>query len=194
MPRYFSTSSFAPSLFSSLGAVSLQPKSFFKEMQSTEGYRNSVIFLLLVLMTPALIDSYSISREKMASIFPALEGLGLLMAWFWAGYIYWCVRLFTPYEFEHTDAFQIAAYSNVPLFFDFSAMMIVPAFFWQLYITWLGLVHYVGVPAKNAAWFMFIPVVMLLSAAFAFIMLAAISGFDIISPILDESHVAKPYR
>ena len=194
MPRYFTLSSFAPSLIGSIGAVTFRPKTFFEEMQSTESYRNSVIFLLLVITAPMLIDSYSISEEKVATVFPALEGLGLLLTWLWAGYIYWSVHLFTKYKFEHADAFQIAAYSSVPILLDFSVFLIVPAYFWQLFITWRGLVHFVGVPSREAFWFMFIPVIMLLAAIVAFVMLTALSGFDFISPLLYDDYVAKPYR
>lgn len=192
MPRYFTPSSFAPSLFDSLGAVSLRPKTFFEQMEHSDSYRNSIIFLLVILFIPSLIDSYQISQDKMASIFPAMEGVGLLMAWMWAGYIYWSIRLFTNHQVEHTDAFQISAYSTVPMLLDFSALLIVPAFFWQLFITWRGLVSYVGIPSNHAIWMMAIPVIMLLAAILAFIMMAAMSGFDFISPILDENYVAKP--
>jgi len=194
MPRYFTLSSFAPSLIGSISAVAFRPKTFFEEMESTESYRNSVIFLLLILMVPMLVDSYSISEEKVASVFPALEGLGLLLAWLWAGYIYWSIRLFTKYKFEHADAFQVAAYSYVPVLLDFSVLLIVPAFFWQLFITWRGMVHFAGIPGKEAFWFMFIPVIMLLSAGLAFVMLAALSGIDFISPLLYDDYVANPHR
>ncbi len=194
MPRYFTLSPLLGSLFGAIGSVSFRPKSFFEGMKSNESYRDSIIFLLIILFLPALVDSYQISHEKMASILPAMEGVGLLLAWLWAGYIYWCIRLFTDHQIEHTDAFQISAYSTVPMLLDFSTLMIVPAYFWQLFITWRGLVNYVGVSSSHAAWFMAIPVIMLLAAIVAFVMLAALSGFDFISPLLDENYVAKPYR
>jgi len=194
MTRYFTLSSPFSSLLGSVGSVALRPKSFFEQMQTSQSYRNSVFFLLIILFIPALIDSYQISQDKMASVLPAMEGVGMLLAWLWAGYIYWCIQLFTDHPIEHTDAFQISAYSTVPMIFDVSALLIVPLFFWQLFITWRGLVHYVGIPANIASWFMFIPVIMILAAVIAFIMLAALSGFDMISPLLDENYVAKPYR
>ena len=194
MQRYFHISSLVPSFLGSIRTVSLRPKSFFKEMKSTESYTNSVIFLLLILLLPSLIDSYAISQDKMASIFPALEGVGLLLCWLWAGYIYWTIRLFTDQELEHCDAFQIAAYSSVPILLDFSAWFIVPAYFWQLFITWKGMVNFAGVPKKSAFWLMFIPVVMVIAGVLAFIMLAALSGIDFISPILYDDYVPKPYQ
>jgi len=194
MPHYFTLSSFAPSLCGSIGSVSLQPKSFFEKMERHDGYQNSVIFLLIILFVPSLIDSYQISQEKMASILPAMEGVGLLMAWMWAGYIYWCIRLFTDHQLEHTDAFQISAYSMVPMMLDISVLMIVPAYLWQLFITWRALVSFVGISNIHAAWIMAIPVVMLTAAVVAFTMMAAMSGFDFISPLIDENYVEKPYR
>jgi len=194
MSHYFNLSSLLPSFIGSIGAVSFTPKKFFKRMKSADGYRDNVIFLLLLLLVPTLIDSYLISREKMHTIFPVLEGVGLLLTWFWAGYLYWCVKLFTKNELEHTTAFQLAAYSNVPLLLDFSALLIVPAFIWQLFITWRGLVDHVGLSHSIAAWFMAIPVIMLLALLIAFVMMAALSGIDLISPLLDENYVPKPYR
>jgi len=187
MPRYFKTNSITPSLIASLGTVAFRPRTFFEKLEHTEEYRNSVIFLSLILFIPALAESYTISQEKMASILPALEGLGLLLAWFWAGYLYWCIRLFTKHELEHASAFQLAAYSNVPLLLDFTPLMIVPAFIWQLFITWRGLVHHVGIPANTATAFMAIPVIMLLAAAIAFIMLMALSGIDLVTPFLEDT-------
>lgn len=194
MPQYFTLASATRSFFGSIGAVAVKPKSFFAQMKSAESYRDSVIFLMLILLIPTLIDSYLISQEKMHTIFPVLEGIGLLLGWFWAGYIYWCVKLFTKNEIEHTAAFQLAAYSSVPLLLDFSAWLIVPAYIWQLVITWKGLVNYVGLPHGMASWFMIVPVIMLASAIIAFIMMAALSGIDLLSPLLYDDYVAEPYR
>jgi len=189
MPRYFTTTASPASLITSAGAVAFRPRTFFEKLEHTEEYRNSVIFLLLILFVPALIESYSISQEKMASILPTLEGIGLLLAWLWAGYLYWCVRLFTQNELEHASAFQLAAYSNVPLLLDFSPLLILPAFVWQLLITWRGLVHHVGIPTSTATAIMAVPVVMLLAAVIALIMLLALSGIDLVTPFLEDAPI-----
>lgn len=194
MPNYLAPLSFAPRLLTSLGAVSVKPRLFFEQMESRNDYRSTVAFLLMILFVPSLIGSYQISQEKMASILPAMEGIGLLLAWMWAGYIYWSVKLSTDHPIEHADAFQISAYSTIPMMLDFSALLIVPAFFWQLFITWRGLVSFVGVSGSHAAWIMAIPVIMLTVAIITFVMMAALSGFDLISPLLDENYTPKPYR
>lgn len=194
MPRYFTLSSIGTSLHGSIRAVSLHPKAFFAEMRSAANYRDSIAFLLLLLFVPSLIDSYLISSEKMHTIFPVMEGVGLLLAWLWAGYLYWCVKLFTKNALEHPAAFQISVYSSVPLLLDVSVWLIVPAYCWQIAITWKGLVNYVGLSHSIASWFMAIPVIMLLAAVIAFVMLAALSGVDLISPLLEENYVQKPYR
>lgn len=194
MARYFTLSSIGTSLIGSIGTVSLRPKTFFENMKAADGYRDSVIFMLLILLMPSLINSYMISTEKMHTIFPAMEGVGLLLTWFWAGYLYWCVKLFTEHEIEHTTAFQIAAYSNVPILLDFSALLIAPAFIWQLLITWRALVHHVGLSYSIAAWFMAIPVVMLLAGLIAFVMIAAMAGVDLLSPLIEEDFLQDSYR
>jgi len=195
MPKYFTLASATSSFFGSIGAVAVRPKSFFENMKGADSYRDSLIFLFLILLVPTLIDSYLISQEKMHTIFPALEGLGLLLGWFWAGYLYWCVKLFTKNEMEHTTAFQLAAYSSVPLLLDFSAWLIVPAYIWQLVITWKGLVNHVGLPHDIASWLMIVPVIMLASAIIAFVMMAALSGIDLISPLLYEDYTPpKPFQ
>jgi len=194
MPQYFTLASATSSFLGSIGSVAVRPKSFFANMKGADGYRDSVIFLILILLVPTLIDGYMISQEKMHTIVPFLEGVGLLLGWLWAGYIYWSVKLFTKNELEHTTAFQLSAYSSVPLLLDFSVWMIIPAYLWQLYITWKGLVVHVGVPGGSATAIMVVPVIMVASAVIAFIMMAALSGIDLISPLLYDDYVPKPYR
>ncbi len=187
MQPYFRAEAFASTLFTSIGSVAFKPKVFFQGLETTDSYRNSIIFLLLIFFIPSLIDSYQISQEKMISILPAMEGAGLLLVWLWAGYLYWSVHLFTNYELDHASAFQLAAYSSVPVLLDFSWFLIVPAIIWQFIISWMGLVHHAGIERGNATAIMIVPVVLLIAAFVAFIMLMALMGLDLVSPFLNKN-------
>ncbi len=185
MPRYFTTDSIAFSLAGCIRSVVFKPRTFFESLETTEEYRNSIIFLLLILSIPALVDSYMIDQEKMISIFPAMQGLGFLFVWLWAGYLYWCVNLFTDNELEHASAFQLAAYSSTPALLDFSPLLLIPAIIWQLMISWRGLVYHVGVESGSATLIMAVPLVMLIAALIAFVMMMALMGVDLVSPLLE---------
>jgi len=184
MPRYFTTEAIGSSLFSSIGSVALKPKAFFKGLDQTDSYRNSILFLLLLLSVPALVDSYQIDSEHLAIMFPVMEGLGLLSAWLWAGYIYWCIKLFTDHELDHASAFQLAAYSSIPLLLDVAPILLLPAFIWQLYLVRQGLIQYAGIDRSSANVMMAVPVVLLIALFIAAIMMLALMGMDVVTPYL----------
>jgi len=185
MPRYFTTDAIGSTLFSSIFSVALKPKLFFKELNQTDSYRNSILFILLLLVLPAFIDSYQIDSEHLAIMFPVMEGLGLLFVWLWAGYIYWCIKLFTEHEFDHTSAFQLAAYSSIPLLLDISPILFVPAFIWQLYLIRQGLILHAGIDQYSANMMMAAPVIMLVALFIAAIMMLALMGLDVVTPYLE---------
>jgi len=187
MANDLTTVASSPKLISSIGSIIFRPKKFFKELEKTDSYRDSILLVLLILFFPALIDSYQINQEKMASILPAMEGAGLLLVWLWAGYLYWSVHLFTKHEMDHASAFQLAAYSSVPVLLDFSWFLIIPAIIWQFIISWQGLVHHAGLERGNATAIMMVPVVLLIAAFVAFIMMMALMGIDLVSPFLNKN-------
>jgi len=184
MPRYFTTEAIGSSLFSSIGSVALKPKAFFEGLDQTDGYRNSMVFLLLLLAVPAFVDSYQIDSEHLAIMFPVMEGIGLLLVWLWAGYIYWCIKLFTDHELDHASAFQLAAYSSIPLLLDVAPILFVPAFIWQLYLIRRGLILHAGIERSSANMMMAVPVVMLIALFIAAIMMLALMGLDVVTPYL----------
>ena len=184
MPRYFRSDAIASTLFASIASITLKPKAFFEELDQTDSYRNSTFFLLLLLAVPAFIDSYQIDSEHLAIMFPIMEGIGLLLAWLWAGYLYWCIRLFTDHELDHASAFQLAAYASIPLLLDVSPILLVPAFLWQLYLIRHGLILYAGIDRSSANMMMIVPVVLLISLFIAAIMMLALMGLDVVTPYL----------
>ena len=187
MANDLTTEASSPNLLTSIGSVIFRPRKFFEGLEKTDSYRNSIILVLLILFIPSLIDSYRINEDKMSSILPAMEGAGLLLVWLWAGYLFWSVHLFTNYEMDHASAFQLAAYSSVPVLLDFSWFLVVPAIIWQFFISWQGLVHHAGIERGNATAIMIVPVVLMIAAFVAFIMLMALMGLDLVTPFLNES-------
>jgi len=184
MPSYFRTDAIASTLFSSIASVTLKPKAFFEGLDQADSYRNSTLFLLLLLAIPAFIDSYQIDSEHLAIMFPVMEGIGLLLAWLWAGYIYWCIKLFTDHELDHASAFQLVAYASIPLLLDISPVMLVPAFIWQLYLIRQGLILHAGIDRSSVNFMMAVPVIMLIALFIAAIMMLALMGMDVVTPYL----------
>lgn len=184
MPRYFTTQAIGSSLFSSIGSVALRPKAFFEGLDRADSYRNSVLFLLLLFSIPALIDGYQVDSKHLAIMFPVMEGVGLLVVWLWAGYLYWCVKLFTDHELDHSSAFQLAAYCSVPLFLDISPALFIPAFIWQLYLTRHGLILHAGIERSSATMIMVVPVIMSVAIFIAVIIMLALMGKDVVTPYL----------
>ena len=184
MPRYFTTKAIRSSLFSSIGSVTLKPKAFFEGLDRTDSYRNSILFLLLLFSIPAFIDGYLIDSEHLAVMFPVMEGVGLLLVWLWAGYLYWCIKLFTDHELDHSSSFQLSAYCSIPLLLDFSPMLFLPAFIWQLYLTRHGLILHAGVERSSATLIMVVPVIMFIAIFIAAIIMLALMGVDVVTPYL----------
>ncbi|MES0371330.1 MAG: YIP1 family protein [Mariprofundaceae bacterium] len=186
MPRYFTTEAIGSSLFRSIGSVALKPKAFFAGLDRTDSYRNSIIFLLLLFSVPALIDGYLIDSKHLEVMFPVMEGFGMLLVWLWAGYIYWCVKLCTDQEMNHTSAFQLAAYCSIPLLLDISPALFIPAFIWQLYLTRQGLILHAGIERGSATMIMVVPVIMAIAIFIAAIIMMALMGKDVVTPYLQQ--------
>ncbi|MDX8403700.1 MAG: YIP1 family protein, partial [Mariprofundaceae bacterium] len=184
MPRYFTTQAIGSSLFSSIGSVVLKPKLFFEGLEQTDNYRNSILFLLLLFSVPALIDGYLIDSQHLAIMFPVMEGVALLLVWLWAGYLYWCIKLFTDHALDHSSAFQLATYCSIPLFLDISLILFTPAFIWQLYLTRHGLILHTGVERSSATMIMVVPIIMFIAIFIAAIIMMALMGIDVVTPYL----------
>jgi len=184
MPRYFTTEAIGSSLLGSVGSIALKPRLFFTSLDQTSSYRNSIIFLLLLLFVPALIDGYQIDAEHLLIMFPVMEGVGLLLAWIWTEYIYWSIKIFTDHELSHTSAFQLAAYSSTPLILDITPFLLLPSFIWQLYLIRQGLIRYAGVESSSVTMIIMVPIVMLIAMCIAAIMMLALMGLDLVTPYL----------
>lgn len=147
MNRYFSAASIGDTLFPAFKGVLGSPNDFFTAMPEARDYRDSFMLLCIFLSIPALVASIATGVISIIFILPISLTFGLISTWLWAWYLGWAARRFSGSNLSTVGAFQICAYSSAPLVFSWIPLIGLFGWFWNLYLTWQGLVSHARVGA-----------------------------------------------
>lgn len=184
MTNYFSLDQIAHSFASSVGAISKSPRIFFEEMPVATEYLDSLVFLSIILIFPGVEALYFSSVENMPVLFLSIILGGLGITWLWTEYTHIALRMFARVDVDKASLFRLSAYASAPNILHATIIFSPPAFVWQIYLLWRGLVSHTGVDSGTASVIVAIPVVMLLCLSLAVVMMLTLMGMDIISPLL----------
>lgn len=185
MSNHFSTRRFAPAFATTLSSLGRHPKRFFEQMPEPAGYFEGALFIGMIMLFPALEACYFCSVDTMLVLFPSIIIGGLILTWLWTEYMHLALRMFARLEITKPSIFQISAYASAPNILHATVILSPPAFVWQLYLLWRGLVSHAGVESGTATIIIAIPVVMLLCLSLALIMMLALMGMDVVTPLLN---------
>lgn len=177
---YFSSEKIGETLIPVVKATLFSPSTYFAGMPRAQGYRDSLVLLAIYLLVPALLSSLLSGVVTILFILPTTLIFGMLTTWLWAWYLAWAARRFCASTLTTEDAFQILAYSAVPLLFSWIPILGAIGIAWNLYLTWQGLVSY-GKVGGGAALLIILAAFLILglSLMVLFLMLAAIGLQDL---------------
>jgi len=161
MPEYFDSNRISGTLGASAKSVLIAPQAFFSDMPSTDGYRNSLVFLTIVFVVLSLGISMMTSLVLLPAILPVALLFGFIATWMWAWYLGWACRVFCKAELSTQNAFQLCAYSSIPLVFGLLPVAGVIASLWNLYLNWQGLVSYARIGGGSAMLIIVLPLIVL---------------------------------
>lgn len=184
MTNYFSLDQIVRSFARSIGAISKQPGLFFEEMPAATEYLDSLVFLGLSLLFPGLEAMYFSSAENMPLLFLTIILVGLGITWLWTEYAHMALRMFARIDVDKAAVFRISAYASAPNILHATVIFSPPAFIWQVYLLWRGLVSHAGVENGTATVIVAIPLVMVLCIALAVVMMLALMGMDVVTPVI----------
>jgi len=181
--RYFSSEHIGETLLSSFKATMTSPTPCFENMPVAQGYKNSIILLVIYLVIPALMISIFSGVITIIFILPVFLLFGVAGTWSWAWYLGWAARTFCKSSLTTADAFQICAYGAAPVIFSMIPLVGVITTLWSLYLNWQGLVSHAKVGGGSAlliilAAFVILGVSLLLLVILLFY-LAAQTGVDL---------------
>ncbi|MDX8396172.1 MAG: YIP1 family protein [Mariprofundaceae bacterium] len=186
MPYYFSIQSMSSSFVTSVRTIATQPTVFFEHLSPTASYNNSLLFLSLILSIPCLEMGYITDKEHLLLNFPIFITIGLILIWFWSGYLHWCVKLFTDKQLDQSSAFQLSAYTHMPILLSATIILSPISVFWLFYLTWKGLIAHVGLNREAATLIILCPTIVLFMFSLALIMMLAMVGLDIFAIIQEK--------
>lgn len=161
MSVYFNSSHIDETLVGSVKQVVISPQGFFSGMPKTETYRDSLVFLAIVLVVLAIGISLVTSLAALPVMLATALALGIVTTWLWAWYLGWACRVFCRVQLSTANAFQICAYSSVPLVFSWLPHVGILASLWNLYLNWQGLVSHARVRGGSALMVILVPMVVL---------------------------------
>lgn len=126
------------------------PSTYFAEMPVAQGYKNSMVLLIIYLIIPALIISIFSGVITIIFILPVFLLLGIVGTWSWAWYLGWAARTFCKASLTTADAFQICAYGAAPVVFSMIPLLGVITTLWNLYLNWQGLISHAKIGGGSA--------------------------------------------
>jgi len=176
MPCYFHADDIAPSFVRTVNAVSKRPTKFFEEMAEDVGYKDSIILLSILMFFPAAELVYFNDMEFMMYIFPAVIAGGLVIAWLWAEYVNWALRVFHHKHIEKTAVFRVIAYANALNILHLTVFLSPVVLLWQIYLMYRGFVSHLGINAEMAGWLVAIPFICISFSALGIIMFMGVTG------------------
>ncbi|MDX8411827.1 MAG: YIP1 family protein [Mariprofundaceae bacterium] len=161
MPVYFDSNRIGDTLAMTIKHVITAPRDFFADLPPSDAYRDSLLFLTIVLVVLALGFSLMSGLMLLPLIVPFTLVFGLITTWLWAWYLSWACRVFCKLQLSTANAFQICAYGAVPMMFSWLPIFGVLASLWNLYLNWQGLVSHAKVGGGSALLIIFLPLVIL---------------------------------
>jgi len=162
---YFSADRIVETLPAAIREVLISPKPYFEQMPPIEGFRDNLVMLGIILLPSSLIMVFP--AGVMAILFlPLALSLMLVTTWLWARYLSWAVRAFTTERLDTASAFQICAYSSVPMLFSWLPVLNVLMSLWNMYLTWRGLVSHARLKGSNALLILLVPLVIFTASLF----------------------------
>ncbi len=148
--NYFSSERIGETLLPAFKATMTSPTPCFENMPVAQGYKNSIVLLVIYLLIPALVVSISSGLMTIVFILPALLLFGIIGTWSWAWYLGWAARTFCKSSLTTVDAFQICAYGAAPTVVSMIPFVGVITTLWSLYLNWQGLVSHARIGGGSA--------------------------------------------
>ena len=176
MPCYFHADDMVPSFVRTLKAVSKRPTKFFEEMAEDVGYKDSIVLLAILMFFPATELVYFNDAQIMLYIFPAVIMGGLFIAWLWAQYVSWSLRVFHHHHVEKTGVFRVIAYANALNVLHLTIFLSPIVFIWQIYLMYRGFVSHLGINAEVAGWLIAIPFICISFSGLGIVMFMGVTG------------------
>ncbi len=186
MSDYFTTRNFGRSFLPAIRSLLRNPRIFFENMTKTESYRESTVFLCLILLMLGFGIVVTVESVQPHFVLPACIVGGLALFRFQSIYMSWTARVFAGVELSEESAFQICAYSSVPMVLDWVPYLMVATIMMQFYLSWRGLVSHGKMPIGAASVIVLLPLTFLIAMSIAFVMFMALAGVDLVTPYLPE--------
>ena len=176
MSNYFHAENPGASFVRSTMAVGKKPKQFFEQMSSDQSVYDSLILMTLLMFFPALEPIFFNDFSVMMYVFPAIIVGGVVIAWLWAEYVTWALRVFLRKRVSKSSVFHVVTYASTPNILHITVVLSPVVLLWQAYLMWRGFVSHLGVNTEVATWLLLMPFIFISFSSLGIVMFLGISG------------------
>ena len=158
---YFESNRPVETLLPTIKALVKSPRVFFANVPLAYYHRDGMFFASIVIFAMTFI-SMPFYGVLFLFLFPITWGVALVSLRLWAAYLAWSVRVFGKKKLSSKQAFQLSAYTTLPMVFALVPVLGLIASLWNLYLLWIALSAYCKLSSGTAFAVIFVPVIVLL--------------------------------